>query len=794
MYRLKFLFLFLLFSATVYAQQGAQISGYITDSTGKVAGVSILIKNTKIGTTTDTDGFYNLKGLKAGNYTIVISYLGSVAGTKQANLKSGEQLQLDFKLDKNPQHLSTVAITAKTKSTALKESGFNVNGIETKLFLNTTTDLNQVLNRSTGVKVREQGGMGSDFNFSLNGLSGKQIRFFLDGIPMESFGSAMSLNNIPVNLAERIEVYKGVVPVELGADALGGAVNIITDQHTKKYLDASFSYGSFNTSRTAIAGRFTDEKTGLMFNFNGYHNYSDNDYLMRSNPQYDAAIKVVENGELVERDVRRFHNAYRATMGQFDVGLTHKSWADQITLGLVYSNLFKEIQTGTNQNKVYGALNNREQFLMPSVKYKKQNFLVNGLTANLMASYSINRSKVADTSSYLYSWSGKGRYEPIQGELNDIKSIYHYKNTTGIARANFAYGLDANNSLNLNYNYSHFGRSATEDLGVVKNNAFDVPNTISKNMLGFAFQNNLFNKKLNTTAFAKYYNFNAFVRNAVYFSKENSWVKSDSELSNNYFGYGLATRYKITEALGLKFSYEHAYRLQEGDELFGNGIDIASNVNLKPENSDNINLGAYYSFKINQHKFAIEGSYFFRNAKDFIYFIPTGGIFSNYTNLGKAQINGAEAEIRYNYSELFEFSVNATYQNAINKQEYELGTGLKDMTYGDRIPNQPWLYGNANFSIGKNDLLGKDTRLQLNLSTQYVNWFYLNWESRGSIESKNKIPSQLIHNVALSYSIKNGRYNISAESFNVTNELTYDNFRLQKPGRSFFMKLRYFIK
>ncbi|RYE16642.1 MAG: hypothetical protein EOP51_25420, partial [Sphingobacteriales bacterium] len=82
------------------------------------------------------------------------------------------------------------------------------------------------------------------------------------------------LNNIPVNLAERIEVYKGVVPVELGADALGGAVNIITDQHTRKYLDASVSYGSFNTSRAALSGRYTDAKTGLVFDFNGFNNYS----------------------------------------------------------------------------------------------------------------------------------------------------------------------------------------------------------------------------------------------------------------------------------------------------------------------------------------------------------------------------------------------------------------------------------------------------------------------------------------------------------------------------------------
>ena len=786
-------FLFLLTSLFALAQQKSSISGIVTDSLGKVEGVSIVLKNTKIGAATNEEGFYQLLDLKPGSYTLVVSYLGTVNHTKQLKLEGGEHLSLDFVVKQSGHSLNTIAVKGQTKTTALKESGFSANGIETKLFLNTTTDLNQLLNRSTGVKVREQGGMGSDFNFSLNGLSGKQIRFFLDGVPMESFGSAMGLNNIPVNLAERIEVYKGVVPVELGADALGGAVNIITDQHTKQFLDASISYGSFNTSRAALAGRFTDQKTGLRININAFNNYSDNDYLMRNNPKYNAAIKVTEGDQVILKDARRFHSAFRSSMGQADVGLVDKKWADILSLSFTYSNLYKEVQTGVNQDKVYGQVNNREQFFMPALKYKKQNFLVNGLTVNATASYSLNRSNVADTSSYLYGWGGKGRPEPISGEINDIKTIYHYKNEAATARANFAYELNSNNSLNLNYTYNYFARSATEDLGTVKNNAFDKPNTIGKNILGIALQNNLLAKRWSNTLFAKYYNFNAFVRNAVYFSPDNSWLKTDSELSQNFIGYGIASRFKVTEQFGIKASYEHAYRLQEGDELFGNGIDVASNKNLKPESSDNINVGMYWSKKVNEHRFNVEGSYFYREAKDFIYF-TVGGLYSNYDNLGRAKINGAEAEMRYNYSDLLEFTVNATYQKAINNQEFELGTGLKDATYKDRVPNQPWLYGNASFSIGKNDVFGKDTRLQFNASSQFVNWFYLNWESRGSAESRNKIPSQLIHNVSISYSLKKGKYNIAVESFNVTNELAYDNFRLQKPGRSFAMKLRYFIK
>lgn len=60
-------------------------------------------------------------------------------------------------------------------------------------------------------------------------------------------------------MAERIEVYKGVVPISLGGDALGGAVNIVTKQNMRKYIDASYSIGSFNTHKASFSGRFANK-------------------------------------------------------------------------------------------------------------------------------------------------------------------------------------------------------------------------------------------------------------------------------------------------------------------------------------------------------------------------------------------------------------------------------------------------------------------------------------------------------------------------------------------------------
>src|SRR5690606_32300446 len=141
-------------------------------------------------------------------------------------------------------------------------------------------DLGHALDRVSGVRVRESGGVGSQMNFSLNGFRGNQVRFFMDGVPMDNFGSSFQINNIPVGLAERIEVYTGVVPVGLGADALGGAVNIITNSKKKDHMEASYSYGSFNTHRFSLNTVYVS-KSGFTAQLNAFQNFSDNSYKMK---------------------------------------------------------------------------------------------------------------------------------------------------------------------------------------------------------------------------------------------------------------------------------------------------------------------------------------------------------------------------------------------------------------------------------------------------------------------------------------------------------------------------------
>ncbi|NJK94791.1 MAG: TonB-dependent receptor [Bacteroidales bacterium] len=76
---------------------------------------------------------------------------------------------------------------------------------------------------------------------------------------------------------------------------------------------------------------------------------------------------------------------------------------------------------------------------------------------------------------------------------------------------------------------------------------------------------------------------------------------------------------------------------------------------------------------------------------------------------------------------------------------------------------------------------------------QYVQWFYLTWKGYGTLSSKSTIPTQYLNNVQLTYSLNNEKYNISLEAENIFDRTVYDNYMMQKPGRSYFLKLRIFI-
>ena len=798
--KIKILFVLLIIVNTIYVSaQNQSVSGTIYDADrNPVSYITVGIEGSTLGSITDENGKY-LINVPAGELILSISALEYESQKIKTSVNSGEHKVVDIMLGKSKTNLEEVAVYGKTTTQRIKEGAFSVNVIDLSKYANTTTDINQVLRRSPGITIRENGGMGSDFAFKINGLDAK---VFIDGVPMENFGSSMTLNNIPVNLVDRVEVYKGVVPAYLTTDALGGAVNIITKSRNHKFIDVSYGYGSFGTHQASAIANVKDHKTGFTVKTSAFFNHSDNDYTMYSNNKYDISLKKAtqvmdEDGnpqwKMVEIDkAKRFNDAYTSGMGKIEMGFENVKWADRILVGLNYSKNKKQLQLGSTVNHVFGGRWSENDYIMPTIHFQKDSLFIPRLYTELYASYGKSTTNTQDTAKYMYDWSGQAISTTSAREQTHLR----YKNTNYIVRADLTYSLNEAKTNTLGLNYS-FTTDQQKSYNLLEKEAFQnlsgLPQHLGKHLINLTWQGLWLDDRLSTVMSLKYYGMD--VSNTVderKFDDENN-MTGDLVKTNKFKGYesaSLAARYMLTKDLGIKGSVERAYNLPTVLAMFGNGVNYLSNTTIKPERSDNVNLGAFYNmFFLKNHYFSIDVTGFYRKADNYLNIESVSNQYQ-YQNLKGAKLYGFEFEAKYAYRDIVNFSINGSYDKAIDNQKYPDDSNLVSLVYKEQLPNRPWIYGNVDLSLGKNDLVGKGTRIELSYMYQYIHWFYLTWANLGEPGTKNYIPSQNIHSAVASFSWDRNRYNISVEARNFTNELAYDNFRLQKPGRAFFAKFR----
>ncbi len=256
-----------------------RLVGKITGINGEaLVGASLQIEGTQKGGISTSDGFYRIENLPEGNVKIIVSYISYQTQTFTSILKSDGDNHLDVVLIPKNEDLQELVVRAKSKEQVKREEPIKIEVIDVDLVRDRSVSLPQLFNQVSGVKVRQNGGVGSTTTININGLQGNAIRFFKDGIPLDYLGNAFNLSLLPVDQLSNVEIYKGVLPVGLGMDALGGAVNLISRETTKNNLDLTYSTGSFNTQQATINGYFNIPKTPLFASISSYYVYSDNNY------------------------------------------------------------------------------------------------------------------------------------------------------------------------------------------------------------------------------------------------------------------------------------------------------------------------------------------------------------------------------------------------------------------------------------------------------------------------------------------------------------------------------------
>ncbi|MDE6768635.1 MAG: TonB-dependent receptor plug domain-containing protein, partial [Muribaculaceae bacterium] len=335
---MRYSILILLMLISCLSSQAAKsvyiLSGKVTDGLGEpISFATIALEHTKFAAAVNIEGDYVLKvpqGIYTGKVTAV--------GFKPYNfkIKISKDTVLNIRLDEDVVVLQGVSVYGKTTAKKLEEGAFSVNAVEITPNVNKMVTLNDLVDRTAGVKVRREGGMGSEFDLTINGMSGNSIRYFIDGVPLETKGSGLTLDNVPINTVERVELYKGVVPSYLSSDALGGAVNIVTKRKRQNFLDASYAIGSFHTHSGDITGQYIIPGTVIAIHPTFSINYSKNDYKMRG-----VEVWSEEEDRYIFTDKRRFHDDYFSLFGQIEAGVSDVKWTDRFFVGVTYNKLDK---------------------------------------------------------------------------------------------------------------------------------------------------------------------------------------------------------------------------------------------------------------------------------------------------------------------------------------------------------------------------------------------------------------------------------------------------------------------
>ena len=791
----RLLFIFIVSSRCLFAQeQTGKIYGkIITTSKQPVIGASVFIKTLNKYAIANENGFYQFANIPFGKYTLEINSLEIELKTIEVTV-DGLEKNIDITVNEvRNRSLKEVHVVGMTEKRKIETSGFAVNVVNTKEAASRNIQTNELLDRTVGVRVRQSGGLGSQVEYNLNGMTGRAVGIFIDGLEISTYGSSFNLNNIPPALIERIEVYKGVLPAHLSGDLLGGAINIVLREGTAaNNISTSVSYGSFNTLQSDLSANYRQAKNGFTTRFSGFYTSTDNDY-----EQWGRFSKFIAPDGRVTRNFRtkRFFDGFNTVGARAEAGYTNVKWADAFLLGYNFSDASKEIQHGQTMGTPYMGRTSETQAHVLGLNYKKRDLLIKGINFNLNAAHSLRSTLVQDTVPWAYNWDGNIRTDlngnlirRLDGAQQGAPMIDDIRRQITNVRSNISYNVAIGHRISLNDVFYAVNRQDEDLLNPVTENALKRKADFSKNVLSLNYEAETFSQKLTTNVFGKLYQ--QAVGSTNY--NVNGGVVTEDVLKDNRTetGYGLAISYKISPKINLITSAEKAVRMPDDNEIFGSPEqNIISNRGLRPEMSDNYNLGFRLgNFDFNKHKISFYSNVFGRNIKNRI--MPLANELLNnqeieetqFINISSAQSIGFEGELSYSYQQKLTMLFNFSKFNSLLKQK-----GSK--YYNTQLPNEPFFTMNANVQYRLDNVVQKKSELNLFYTFGYVGAFKTVWP-----ESENFItPTQYAQNIGASYAFPNKKVIASLDMKNILNAELYDNFGVQKPGRAIYLKFNYII-
>lgn len=295
----------------------ANIYGHIVSEGQHLSYVSIGVKGTTLGTTTDETGHYKLVHMPEGTWTLRVQTIGYKPIEKTITIERDQSLEVNFELEEDVLGLEEVVVTGDRNATSRKEAAVIVNSLTPKLLTAIQSlTLNEGLNFSPGLRM-ENNCQNCGFNqVRMNGMEGPYSQVLINGRPIFSgLAGVYGLELIPSNMMERVEVVRGGGSALYGSNAIAGTINLILKDPTINSYEFGINGGlngvgmsqsgpmasdySINANTSIVSD---DHKTGMaLYGFHRAHEPFD-----ANNDGYSELTKI-DNTTFGARVFHRFN-------------------------------------------------------------------------------------------------------------------------------------------------------------------------------------------------------------------------------------------------------------------------------------------------------------------------------------------------------------------------------------------------------------------------------------------------------------------------------------------------------
>ncbi|MFO8083378.1 MAG: TonB-dependent receptor [Desulfobacterales bacterium] len=518
--------------------------------------------------------------------------------------------------------------------------------IERNEFEGKMESLAEVIEKETGVQVRQSGGLGSFSSVSLRGSTSEQVMVFLDGILLnDASGGGVDLSVITLSDVESIEVFKGITPANFSKASVGGAINIRTNRIEKGFKGSvSAGYGSFDTKQGSLFINHKPSKWDYLLSADILDTKNDFEFVNDKGTKFNTDDDEVQNRN--NAAVKRFN---LLTKVGYDI-----SNDVRLELNNQWFSKDQELPTWNNSPLTETTLDT------------KRNVTTLGLKADNVGSLGLNTHFKIN-----YSWKEE-IYDDSDGfvGLGKQKEKYTTRQTGGSAYAELFKG---NHLLSL---FTEYNRELYELESLLQEkNASDS----TRDYISTIFQDSwiMLNDQLILTPAMRY-----------------TWIEDELDSATSIFGLPLEGRsrnrdyftpqlgvkYRIFDWLTLKTNWAEYVREPSFFELFGDRGFFIGNKDLKAEKGTNFDCGLEIDYRMDRgpiQRVNLETAYFYSEVDDLITRTFDARGVGKSVNISGSTIDGVEAGLSLDFLNHFRLIGRATWQDPVNESQVKAFDGKR---------------------------------------------------------------------------------------------------------------------